>query len=337
MQSIKVSVIIPLYNGKDKIIKCLWNLANQTFKEPYEVIIIDDCSTDDSASVVEREIGKVGYSNFQLIRNKQNGRAGKARNTGVSLAKGEYILFVDQDDYPDYTLLEELYRLTDNGFYDYTYCNILDRNQKEYSREVLGEKKDLSEKEKILIMHRFGYVLAILIRKRILTDNGLCFPEQVMFEDVLYNFGVVACSSSVNATSKVLYYRTDDEQSQTGSLSKRKLEDRLKATEFYLDKYRKMSVLLPYLKVIDEYAFYYVYLSNVWWMIMDSTLYSKQLFKSSLSIGRSLQVSWKSVKKSQKQLKPIAMSILKVVYYFPFTLVIFRCLGRAYRLLRICL
>ena len=331
MSDVKISVVIPLYNGSDKIIKCLTMLDRQTFEDNYEVIIVDDCSSDNSVEVVEQLLSTLKNKKaFNLIRHDVNGRAGKARNTGIKAADGEYILFIDQDDYPDHELLKTLYCLTENGKYDCVYCDVLDRNGNEYHRAEANRLLTLNETDRNILMQKCGYVFSMLIRRDIIKDNNLYFPEKVMFEDVLYNIGILTCVNSVNSTNRVLYYRTDDERSQTARLTNQKIQDRIKAVHFYLDNYRDNKNTQPYLATIKETAFYYVYLSVVWWMIFDNSLYSKELFNQAISEGRQLNVDWNSVVQTQRQLKPIAVKILKLAYNAPWTYPTIRSMGRAY-------
>ena len=90
-----VSIIVPVHNVEAYLEKCLDSLINQTF-DNYEIIIVNDGSTDRSKEIAERYKDK--YSNIVLINQEQKG-VGEARNTGIEASKGEYILFVDSDDY----------------------------------------------------------------------------------------------------------------------------------------------------------------------------------------------------------------------------------------------
>ena len=95
----KLSFIIPYYNGGKYIVECLKSIYNQDIPEAeYEVILVDDCSTDkDSIALVEQFAKE--HSTLHIIRNECNLRCGGSRNAGLLQAKGEYVWFVDQDDY----------------------------------------------------------------------------------------------------------------------------------------------------------------------------------------------------------------------------------------------
>lgn len=88
----RFSVIIPGYNVQDYVSKAIESVLNQDFKD-YELIFIDDCSTDKTSEIVNQ------YENVKLIRNEENMASGGARNVGLDVANGEYIIFLDADDY----------------------------------------------------------------------------------------------------------------------------------------------------------------------------------------------------------------------------------------------
>ena len=107
MHTCKVSVIIATYNTAAYLKECLDSIFQQTLKE-IEVILIDDGSTDDTASIIQQYQQK--YNNLVSIYQENKG-AGKARNYGITLAQGEYMIFMDPDDtYPYDDCLERLYK-----------------------------------------------------------------------------------------------------------------------------------------------------------------------------------------------------------------------------------
>lgn len=94
-----VSFIIPAYNAADTIVRCLESIHNLTLgKEDYEIIVIDDCSTDETVSIIGNWKLEIGDCKLEILQQPENHRQGAARNRGVKVAKGEYICFVDADD-----------------------------------------------------------------------------------------------------------------------------------------------------------------------------------------------------------------------------------------------
>ena len=104
----KVSVIIPVYNGEQYLDKCIKSLENQTLKD-LEFIFVDDCSKDNSLKMIE-DFAK-NDSRVQILRNKNNLGAGASRNNGINIALGEYLAFMDSDDYVDYDFYDKLYHI----------------------------------------------------------------------------------------------------------------------------------------------------------------------------------------------------------------------------------
>lgn len=101
----KISIIVPVYNTEKYLKKCLDSLINQTFKD-IEIVIINDGSTDNSEKIIKEYEQK--YSDKIKSYKKENGGLSSARNYGISKANGEYIAFVDSDDYVDLEVFDKL-------------------------------------------------------------------------------------------------------------------------------------------------------------------------------------------------------------------------------------
>ena len=105
MENIKFSIIIPAYNCENYISKCLESIFNQSYKN-FEVIVVDDCSTDKTFEILKK------YTNIKLLSTPVNSRQGTARNIGLDVCTGDYILFVDSDDsLYDNTVLDKIANL----------------------------------------------------------------------------------------------------------------------------------------------------------------------------------------------------------------------------------
>lgn len=101
----KISVIVPVYNTEKYLKKCLESIINQTYQD-FEVIIVNDGAIDNSQKIIDEYIEK--YQTKIKCLNKENGGLSSARNVGIEVAKGDYIIFVDSDDYLETTLLEQM-------------------------------------------------------------------------------------------------------------------------------------------------------------------------------------------------------------------------------------
>ena len=100
-----VSVIIPVYNAQEGIKQCMDSLLNQSFTD-FEIILLNDGSTDNSLEVIK---GYADANDFIRVIDKENEGVAKTRNKGIQLAKGKYIVFIDNDDFVDSDYLERFY------------------------------------------------------------------------------------------------------------------------------------------------------------------------------------------------------------------------------------
>mgnify|MGYP002523974151 FL=1 len=95
----KVTIIIPIYNVAPFVADCIHSVMGQTWQEPLECILVDDCGTDDSMAVVERTLQDYqGPVDFRIVRHEHNRGLSAARNTGLDNATGDYVYFLDSDD-----------------------------------------------------------------------------------------------------------------------------------------------------------------------------------------------------------------------------------------------
>lgn len=111
----KISVIIPVFNAQDYLERCIDSILNQTLSE-IEVICIDDCSTDNSYDIIKKYAEK--DDRIISLKNEKNIGQGLIRNIGIDIAKGEYISFVDCDDWIELNMFEKLYEVTNVKKYD---------------------------------------------------------------------------------------------------------------------------------------------------------------------------------------------------------------------------
>ena len=170
------SIIIPVYNAELTIEKCLKSVLKQSYQN-YEVIVIDDCSADNSLSIIKEFKSK--FRRFRILSNPQNSGASITRNNGIKLAKGKYIAFLDSDCYPVATWLQEGVDFMEKekdisaigGNVYYYKRNILSAL---YHITMLGGQK----KKKIIKKNRLGS-LNVLIRKNVLDSTDKWFDHDL--------------------------------------------------------------------------------------------------------------------------------------------------------------
>ncbi|MEC6747674.1 glycosyltransferase [Marinilactibacillus sp. XAAS-LB27] len=206
------TLVMPVYNAQDHILKTLTSITTQTFRD-YEVILINDGSTDGSTQIIEKFI--VDKSQFKLI-NIENSGPGSARNHGIEYAKGTYLLFVDADDVLKKTALNDRHDLlveseTDLLISSYN-MKVLDDG--EVVNEKLTEAPDrtyqtqqdfkndlfeLMEKQLLYVVWNKVYKVDI-VRK-----NGITFPPYRSCEDRLFNLAYFENVQQVKLVNQVLY------------------------------------------------------------------------------------------------------------------------------------
>ena len=201
----KVSVIVPVYNVEKYITRCLTSLINQTLDD-IEIIIVNDGSTDNSASIIKEY--KRQHNNIIYVE-KENGGLSSARNFGLVYATGEYIAFLDSDDYVDRTTYQRMYEKAKASNSDYVECNFYWKYD-DYQKPDIGEKyeneKEMFEKGRVVAWNK-------LIRRNIIMNNNLRFPVGLYYEDVEFFYKLIPFINSVAFVEEPLIYYVQREES----------------------------------------------------------------------------------------------------------------------------
>lgn len=197
----RFSVIVPIYNTETYLDKCLDSVIGQSYDD-YEVVCVDDGSTDGSADILQRYAAQ--EPRIRIIRQENHG-IGSARNTGLRAAKGDYILFLDSDDWLEADTLQTLVCHTDGNdmvcFGGRRYFN--QEQQYEASDPMVAEATTTGWDyycHHALESRRFAFVCVVLrcYRRQFLLDNGLRFRPGIYHEDNL--FTPQACYYAKNVT-----------------------------------------------------------------------------------------------------------------------------------------
>lgn len=208
----KFSVIVPVYNAEKYIEQCVCSLMNQQCKE-YEIILVNDCSTDRSLELCNFFAKQ--NSNIVVVDQPQNKGVSAARNKGIEIAKGDYILFVDADDFVAADYFETLKNLTIKGGYDlisfgnYDYLIDGDENVETKISNMNYDVScnDTSPWNKLFLKTFFASPWNKLFLKKILLSYNIRFDEScVCYEDYLFNVEYCKHISTFKAIAKPLYY-----------------------------------------------------------------------------------------------------------------------------------
>ncbi|AZB22692.1 glycosyltransferase family 2 protein [Kaistella haifensis] len=180
-----ISVIIPVYNAEESIEKCLDSIKNQTWKGEFEIIVINDGSADRSGEILENYRKKNPEMPIQLI-NQENGGVSKARNTGLKIAKGDYIALLDSDDewLPEKTEKQMKYLVNQNFGVDF--ITSLWNDEKVSFPYAIGGNGLVAINLNKLLFKVTGQTSTAIFKKKILENTGFFDERQRYSEDANY-------------------------------------------------------------------------------------------------------------------------------------------------------
>ena len=218
MNKIKLSIIVPVYNTEQYLEKCLDSLVKQTLKE-IEIILINDGSPDNSEVIIKKYLKM--YNNIKYIK-KDNGGLSSARNEGLKHVQGEYIGFVDSDDYVKVDMFEKMYNKIIKDKSDIVICDMVyELNGKDISDTNFKDFGILNKNEAILMYLDNNYFRAHVINKIFKKElfTGLTFLEGEVYEDVDIFYKLLHKSSKISFIDEKLYFYN---QGNFQSITKRK-------------------------------------------------------------------------------------------------------------------
>ena len=198
-----LSIIVPVYNSEKYIKECIDSLLNQDTKYNYEIICVDDGSTDSSLNILNN------YNDERLkVFHKKNGGISSSRNFGLKKARGKYIGFVDNDDYVSNRYIDILLNKAIDNNLDYIKCSyeVVDNDKnclerKIYSDSIIYDLNDVSNYQ----MWLHGYMWGGIYLRKIWKD--FCFPQGYWYEDMVRNLYLYDCINSMACISDVIYFK----------------------------------------------------------------------------------------------------------------------------------
>jgi glycosyltransferase involved in cell wall biosynthesis len=246
---IKISVIVPVYNIEPYLDKCLDSLVRQTLNE-IQIIVVNDGSKDNSIKIIEEYADK--YNDKIINIKKENGGQADARNVGLKYATGEYIGFVDGDDYVDISMFEKMYEIAKNENLDMVECAYY----REYKNKL--ELKNINNYEaKDMLLLTATSVCNKIIKRKILESNKLFFPVGLVYEDLEYVIKMAPHITNIGFIKEPLYYYVQRRGSTCHTFNKR-----------ILNIYNVLENILRYYNENNLYEKYkeqleYIYLKNM--------------------------------------------------------------------------
>lgn len=221
MDNFDVSVIVPVYNCEEYIGTTLDSIINQDFKN-FEVIVIDDGSTDRSLEIIKEKLSKSLISH-QIIHQENSG-VSSARNAGISKATGKYLVFIDGDDYVTGNHLSELY----NGKSDFSLVQFIKKDGDRLSTPYHFSKEFMSCEDfikKELNMEMPFTFCQLMYKTSIIKDNGIKFnPDLVYGEDIDFALRALIYGDEVTISNEATYYYLQHPQSAINTSEFRRFE-----------------------------------------------------------------------------------------------------------------
>ncbi|MDE5589091.1 MAG: glycosyltransferase [Acetatifactor sp.] len=291
----KLSIIVPVYNmvADGKLDFCMQSLLNQTI-EDYEIIAVDDKSTDSSLSVLEAWREQFPEK-IKVIASPENRRQGGAKNLGLAAAAGTWIGFMDSDDWAAPDMYEKLLNKAEQTGADivgcdYTLVHEKTMNQGKYCRNNYLEQTGVldTDKHKKMILDPGSMVIKIYHRD-IFFKNEIRFPEHIFYEDNAIAAITMLCAGKFEKVEEALYYYFQHSASTVHVISEERCRDRMKASEIFMEECRKRGFYEKYKEEID-YKFFELFYKNTLFSYMQGCKKKKLSFVREIKRGLLEQV-----------------------------------------------
>jgi len=227
----KVSIIVPVYGVEQYIDKCLKSLVNQTLKD-IEMVIVNDGTKDNCQEIIDR-YAKDDKRIKAVI--KENGGQASARNMGIKLAKGDYLGFVDSDDWVEADMFEKLYNKAIEDDSDIVVCSayMVTNDIKEKIEAINDDAGDTHK----------NYILTLtapwnkLFKRELWIGNNIEFPEGIIYEDYAIIPTFVSHAKNISFVNDYLYnYLVRENSTMTQSKFNPKLRNILTASDLLFEK-----------------------------------------------------------------------------------------------------
>ena len=307
-----VSVIVPFYNVENYIERCLETLVNQTL-EDIEIILVNDGSKDRSKIIVDKFLKQ--YPEKIVYLEKENGGLSDARNYAIPHAKGEYIAFLDSDDYVEKTMYKDMYELAKKENSDMVECDFYweypDKNKRKEDKGVIyNGKKEMLEKVRVVAWNK-------LIKKEILEKSRVLFPKGLRYEDVEFTYKLVPYLDKVSFLKKPCIHYIQREGSISNNQNERNKEI-FQVLDNVIKFYKENNLYDEYKDELEYVYVRYAFCSSLLRIvkIKDENIQSELLELTWRKVNETFP-NWKqnTVLKSKKDLKSI---YLKTINKFTF-------------------
>lgn len=271
----KLSIVVPIYNMADggKLEYCVNSLLNQTITD-YEIILVDDKSTDNSLDI-SRRFEREYPEKIRVIVSEENGRQGAARNKGIKAARGEFIGFMDADDWVLPDTYECALRKADETGADvvgFDMCMVYEHTMIPTERiecNTMDQTGIMNDEKLAKFILKTGSLCTKIYRREFFLNPPFSFQEKMAYEDNAATLDLVMRIKHYEHIPEVKYFYYQNPSSTTHTISQKSIDDRIKSMRLLLESAKKMDVLEKFNKELE--------------FIYASRFYSNTLFSYILS------------------------------------------------------
>ena len=233
----KISIITPVYNVSGYIGACLESIAAQTLSG-IEVVLVDDHGSDGSVQNAKDFAEKHPEIEWKFTKTPLNSGPGAARNYGLTVAAGEYICFVDADDWIEPTFCEKLYNAAKSSNADMACCDIF------FGAQV--RRNPSTNNKKFFLRHFVSYFTTFIYRRTFLKENGIIFPDTHSAEDTCFLTCSLICAERIASVREPLYHYVIRPSSVSQKPDRQRASQRLASFEYLIDFAKKHGLYEKY-------------------------------------------------------------------------------------------
>lgn len=257
----KYSFIVPVYNVEEYLCKCIDSLLAQTYDD-FEIVLVDDGSTDSSGNVVDSYFQK--HADKILVEHQENTGLGGARNKGISLARGKYLVMVDSDDYVSNRMLEiiDSYLLKyDNDILIFNYIvEEADGNQRV---QRLHDSEGYFQITKQQYIFETPAAWNKVYRASLFKETGISYPERIFYEDVATSPCLAIHASKIGVIEDALYYYIQRESSIMHTKNAERMTEICTAVKIVLEYYKQQDKFEEFYQELEYLTVSHVLCSTI--------------------------------------------------------------------------
>jgi len=270
----KVSVIVPIYNVEKYLEKCINSLLSQTL-EDIQIILVNDGSKDNSGNIA-REYEKNNKNRIIYVE-KENGGLSDARNYGLKYATGDFVAFLDSDDYIEKNAYEEMYNKAIEENADYVECDFI----WEFPNKIRVDKQYPYKNKKEMLSFVRVVAWNKLIKRQLIIDNNLEFPKGLRYEDVEFTYKLIPFVNKFAYVDKPFIHYVQREGSIANVQNERTAEI-FTVLDNVIEFYKKNNIYEEYRNELEYNYARYLLCSSLKRMckIKDKTIREKLLTES---------------------------------------------------------